>query len=218
MLFSASFSAIFIITGAILYVTIVPLLLTGAIVFLGPLGIILVHMQWLLQTNALTNVIVKKIVINNMSSQVFKLALILNHVDYDANIRFKINNTSVKTTNEMTWLNTLFRRTYMLVEQIINALFSSLLSFIPILGPLLVNQFSCRKRGHSYMIHFYRWQQISDKDAKFFETQHMGQFMGFGMSAGLLELLPIISIVTMISNTVGAAKWSVQLVKKSKQN
>lgn len=64
-----------------LYVTLVPLLVTWAILLLGPLGVILVHIQWILQTNVLTAFVCRTLVLTHITNQIFDISLVLQDQD-----------------------------------------------------------------------------------------------------------------------------------------
>lgn len=219
--FALSYTAIFTTIGAIYYIVIFPVLLTWAVMTLGPLGFILAHIQWLLQTNALTALICRKIILTYMSNQIFDTALYL-HGQSDFLISTKFITVPSNSDNQIHWSMTEFW-TFIVplwvldsVRKILVAIILAGISLIPLIGPPVVNQLISSRRASSYMSRYFILKGSDPKEIKNYEYEHLGLFYSFGMAAGILEFLPVFSIITMTSNTVGAARWSIDIIKKKR--
>lgn len=100
------------------------------------------------------------------------------------------------------------------IRKILVAAILTGISLIPLIGPPIVNQLISSRRAYSYMSRYFVLKGTDPKEAKNYEYKHLGLFYSFGMAAGILEFLPVFSIVTMTSNSVGAARWSIDIIKK----
>ncbi|CAD6644780.1 HN1_G0037220.mRNA.1.CDS.1 [Saccharomyces cerevisiae] len=226
LLFAVCYALIFVTIAGLFYVTLVPLLVTWAILLLGPLGVILVHIQWILQTNVLTAFVCRTLVLTHITNQIFDISLVLQDQDEFLN-EVKVlpkpqkphrkidepdavrNFNTIKGSRIFKIPKLLFRMFF----KVSNFTSLTLLSLIPIVGPILANQLMAPKRTFTYLQRYFLLKGFSKKQAKDFQYEHYASFICFGMSAGLLELIPFFTIVTISSNTVGAAKWCSSLLK-----
>lgn len=194
-------------------------MLAWAIVTLGPLGIILVHIQWLLQTNALTAIVSRKIILTHINNQIFDTTLFL-HGEKEFLRKAKYIKVAPQpkilhwSRNEF-WVTIVPRRALTLLRKALIMILLALISVIPLVGPPITNQLVSARRAYSYMGRYFTLKGCNDKEAKDFEYEHLGLFLSFGMAAGILEFIPLFSIITITSNTVGAARWSVDIIEKS---
>lgn len=219
MIFAACYLSIFVVVAVVYYIVVIPLVIAWGLITLGPLGILLGHIQWILQTNAITTMICRNIVLSHMDNQIFDITL------YSSGQRdFLTRAKYIKVTNkrQQSWEH--FRESWQLhfplmvvhwIRKCFIILILTMLSMVPIFGPPLTNQLVSGRRGFSYMSRYFTLKGTSAAEAKDFQYEHLGLFFSFGMAAGLLEFVPLFSIITITSNTIGAAKWSVDLIKKS---
>lgn len=230
LLFAVCYALIFVTIAGLFYVTLVPLLVTWAILLLGPLGVILVHIQWILQTNVLTAFVCRTLVLTHITNQIFDISLVLQDQDEFLN-EVKVlpkpqkphrkidepdavrNFNTIKGSRIFKIPRLLFRMFF----KVSNFTSLTLLSLIPIVGPILANQLMAPKRTFTYLQRYFLLKGFSKKQAKDFQYEHYASFICFGMSAGLLELIPFFTIVTISSNTVGAAKWCSSLLKGERE-
>lgn len=220
-IFALCYTAIFITIGVAYYVTVLPILLTWAIVTLGPMGFILAHIQWVLQTNALTALVCRKIILTYINNQIFDMTLYL-HGQKDFLMKAKFIEAPADATARVHWSMVEFWTTVIpvwvltTVRKLLLAATFAGISVIPLVGPPIVNQLISSRRAFSYMARYFTLSGTNTNDAKNYEYEHLGLFYSFGMAAGILEFLPIFSIITMTSNTVGAARWSIDIIKKKR--
>ncbi|QLL34059.1 hypothetical protein HG536_0F03840 [Torulaspora globosa] len=207
--------------AVIYYVTVIPLVVAWAMISLGPLGILLAHIQWVLQTNAITTMICRNIVLSHMDNQIFDITLYLNgQKEFLRKAKFiKVTEKPHPTHGFFSgsWQMTFPLLVVHLIRKGLILIILALLSLIPIFGPPITNQVLSGRRGFSYMRRYFALKGQSAAEAKDFQYEHLGLFFSFGMAAGILEFIPLFSIITITSNTIGAAKWSVDLIKKSQK-
>ncbi|CCD23010.1 uncharacterized protein NDAI_0A08570 [Naumovozyma dairenensis CBS 421] len=221
--FGVSYVITFFVIGGLYYLTLLPIVLSWSMLFLGPIGFVLAHLQWVLQTNALTSIISSKLVLPFINDRIYDMALVMNGGEDFLNkgklIRkvksktkkdLKIDSTTSKE-KESQWI---VRKTWSILKFFRNTIITislTLLSMVPLIGPPIVNQIMAPSRSFSYMTRYFYLKGFNHKEAKDFQYENYGHFVCFGMASGILEFLPFISIITMASNTIGAAKWSLAL-------
>ncbi|SCU80253.1 LAME_0B02212g1_1 [Lachancea meyersii CBS 8951] len=213
------FACIFITVAALYYFFLVPILLTWAVTTLGPIGFVVVHVQWLLQSNAvavaLTNILIAPVFANS----IFDAALAkMGHSEFLESAK-KLPIASLKQvswTSLEFWLVVLPGKIISLKLKVASRLFLSVLSLIPIIGPTIANQLLSPKRGFAYNRRLYDLKNLNGTQVKDKFYEHLGQYTAFGMMAGLLELIPVMSIVTVPSNIIAGALWASNELKKNR--
>lgn len=207
---------VFLVVGVIMYVCFVIPLMPVFMGFLGPIGIILLHVQWYLQTNGVTSYVQSELISKYLRIHIFDTALILNGGN-DMILNHKSlkplgKNTSsdVTLTNEK-WTN----------DKILSLSIASLktgtrmalwfLNLVPIVGPIVLNQINARRRALGYLSRYFDLQRLPASEIDKFKYKHLGLLWGFGSAAGLLELIPFFSCISNTAGLVGAAKWSTKL-------
>ncbi|SCU90921.1 LADA_0F07118g1_1 [Lachancea dasiensis] len=211
------FACIFVTVATLYYLFVLPVVLIWAVTTLGPIGFVIVHIQWLLQSNAvaitLTNILITPVFSNSIFDAVLER---LGHSDFLDNAK----RLPVAPLRKMSWKSPQYWLVF-LPGQIISfklkiatTILLSAVSLIPIIGPTLVNQILSPKRGFSYSRRLYVLKNLNPTQLKDKFYEHLGQFTGFGITAGLLELIPIMSIITIPSNLIGGALWASNELKK----
>lgn len=203
------------------YIFIIPIVLAWALVTLGPLGVILGHIQWILQTNALTSMICGKIILTHLGNQIFDITLYLNgQADFLKKAKFikegEKDNCSFFQSFGGSWQVALPLFIIHCLRKLFILAILTLISLIPLLGPMVANQLLSGRRAFCYMSRYFALKGDCAKANKDVQYERLGLFFTFGMAAGLLEFIPFFSIVTITSNTIGAAKWSTQFLKEDR--
>lgn len=185
-----------------------------SMVLLGPLGVILLHLQWLLITNVAANQICHKIVLPNLNWQVYKLTVSQYDVS-PSNIDMNPyeNPHLKKDSNDWWWIVGIIGWGKDRVENIV----TTVISFIPIIGPLMVNVCDTNERTRKCLDPFFKEQNWSKQQIKQFEISRRADFVAFGLVSGILESIPIISIITMTSNIVAGGLWAINLFKSEEE-
>lgn len=202
---------IFVIVAVILYITVVPWALGFSFVLLGPLGAILLHLQWILVTNIIANHVCQKIVLPNLNWQVYKLTVAQCKVTPGSIPMEEYKNPyTEKSKNDWWWIFGVFGWG----KDLVGKAGMTIISFIPVVGPLIVNAVDTNERARKCLQPFFKQQNWSKQQIKQFEINKRADFVGFGLVTGILESIPVLSIITMTSNTVAGALWATNLFKK----
>ena len=181
------------------------------------MGFIIVHVQWLLQSNALAITLTKILISPVFANNIFDATLAnMGHTDFLE----RAKHLPAAPLKKHSW-KTLEFWTVVLPSKIVSLKFSittsvllSVLSLIPIVGPTIVNQLKSPKRGFSYGSRYYTLKNLGGAQLKDKFYEHLGEYTGFGMMAGLLELIPVMSIITIPSNIIAGALWASNELKK----
>lgn len=179
---------------------------------MGPMGIIIVHIQWLLLSNNLATRVCKNLISANLNDHIFKLTILVN----DENLLLRVRQKAQCKNLRKVILNPTFQVYITGIDLLKTFIWRSvlfLISLIPIIGPFIANQLSSVKRSFNYTkFYFFNLKNLSPEQAIHYKYLHLTSFICFGMSAGLLEFLPLLSVLTMTSNIVGAALWSLEFL------
>lgn len=210
VLFSVSFVLIFAVVGIILYAIIIPWGMGLSMVLLGPLGVVLLHLQWLLMTNVVANQVCHRILLPNLNWQVYKLTVSQYNVSpYNIDVEAYENPHLKRDSNDLWWFIGILGWGKNLVQKI----GTTVISFIPIIGPLVVNVCDTNERTRKCLDPFFKEQNWSKDQIKQFEISRRADFVAFGLVSGILESIPLVSIITMTSNIVAGGLWAVELFK-----
>lgn len=197
---------------------ILPILLAWATVTMGPIGVIIVHIQWLLQSNAITVIVSKQLVMPTIMDDLFDSVLkVCGREEFLLRAKMVLSPQVLKKSWKSLefWINDL---PLIILRQIYHwctSLLLVLISLIPLLGPTIVNQLLSPKRGYFYSQRYLKQLKLSEKQRNDRFYEHFGQYTAFGMMSGVMEFIPFISIITMTSNVVAGALWAADDIKKS---
>lgn len=195
-----------------------PFILGGALLTMGPIGLVLAHIQWLVQSNSIAAYICRNLMLEKLNTEVFDLTLAKNGQQKLVSDAKYLSRKTTKSRRSIWSAHTIiYSFLSAKVTSLGQSIVFSLVSLIPVLGPLIVNQITAPDRALSYLNRYLFLKQYTSPDIKKFKYKNLGQLACFGVSAGLFELIPLASMVTIMSNTVGAAIWSADLVKKEQK-
>lgn len=195
-----------------------PFILGGALLTMGPIGLVLAHIQWLVQSNSIAAYICRNLMLEKLNTEVFDLTLAKNGQQKLVSDAKYLSRKTTKSRRSIWSAHTIiYSFLSAKVTSLGQSIVLSLVSLIPVLGPLIVNQITAPDRALSYLNRYLFLKQYTSPDIKKFKYKNLGQLACFGVSAGLFELIPLASMVTIMSNTVGAAIWSADLVKKEQK-
>lgn len=90
------------------------------------------------------------------------------------------------------------------------------ISMIPICGPILVIVLQAPSKGFQSHSRYYALKGYNKGQIRLMYKENMAGYTGFGITANVLEQVPILSVFFMFTNTVGAALWVVDLEMKQK--
>lgn len=97
------------------------------------------------------------------------------------------------------------------------AVFVWLLNLIPILGPCLLILFIAPSKGLRAHSRYFALKGYDTSQIKDIYKKHMGLYTGFGITAAVIEQTPILSMLFIYTNTLGAALWSVSIEEQMNQ-
>lgn len=185
-------------------------LLTLGVITVGPMGLVILHVQWILLSNQFTVFVTKHIISPNLKEHIFRITVESVDKSKLSDLRQK---HEFKPLPKMKYDPTfqVYIRTTEMIRAFLWKTILVLTSLIPIVGPILSNQLSSVKRSYS-LIHYYLYnmKNMNREQALQYKYKHLISFIYMGMSTGILEMLPIFSVFTMIGNVVGGALWSIE--------
>lgn len=192
-----------------------PFVLAGALLTMGPIGFFVAHVQWLVQSNTMASYLCRNLLVDKLNLEVFDVTLVRNGQQKLVTEAKYLDRKSTKT-KKFNWSihNVIYSFVSARINSLTKTIMLSAISLIPILGPLIVNQITAPDRALSYLRRYFWMRHYTGAEIKSFKYKNLGQLACFGVSAGLLELIPFTSMVTIMSNTVGAALWANNLVKR----
>ncbi|SCU96482.1 LAMI_0F06700g1_1 [Lachancea mirantina] len=212
-----SYFCIFVMVAALYYLFILPILLTWAVAAMGPIGFIIVHIQWLLQSNAIAVALTKILIFPVFFASLFDTVLFkLGNEQFLREAKYlpQITSKKISKTSPEFWFGVFPLKVISASFHFLVKVFFMVLSLIPIIGPTAVNQLMSPKRGYAYADRYFKLRKntAEEKNDAFYE--HLGKFTAFGMMAGALELVPLVSLITIPSNIVGGAMWVSDEIQK----
>ena len=92
-----------------------------------------------------------------------------------------------------------------------------LISFIPIIGPILVFYFRVTSKGFLAHRRYFILKGYNKTEMKQTFKANRPAYIAFGLAAVLLEMVPCFDILIMFTNTIGAALWAVDMENKERQ-
>ncbi|EDO14429.1 hypothetical protein Kpol_233p3 [Vanderwaltozyma polyspora DSM 70294] len=221
LLSSSLFVVIFVTIAILYYVLFFPFLLTWYIMSMGPVGLFVAHIQWILQSGSMTKTVCQNMLLKRLNDQIFDMAL-YNNGQKKFLYESKFIKSKPKRKKRLPWRYREFwtydipLMTYTLTRGLAITLILAIISLIPIIGPLITNQLLSPRRAYSYLGRYFFLTGEEPTVSKTFQYEHIGRFICFGMTSGILEFLPFSSIITMTSNTIGAAKWASAIIEENK--
>lgn len=87
------------------------------------------------------------------------------------------------------------------------------INLIPVIGPLIVFFFKASSKGLQAHNRYFKLKGYTRKEIRANHKQNKAVYTAFGVTALLLEMIPVINIFFMFTNTIGAALWVVDLEK-----
>lgn len=177
---------------------------------LGPLGLVIAYIHFLLHANLLTMNVMRFTQLNN---GVFHRTLERNGFQYfitRASQNPPPKRYYIPMDTAYFWLDALPWDMAKAVLTIIATVFLLLISSVPIMGPILFNVLISPFIGRIYFTTYLRLKKFNNKQRKSRFYEKFGQYTAFGMVAGLLETIPVISSITFVSNSIGSALWAIE--------
>ncbi|KAJ3033221.1 hypothetical protein HDV00_006575 [Rhizophlyctis rosea] len=100
------------------------------------------------------------------------------------------------------------------VEGLLQYLITLPLNFIPVVGNIVFLVINGSKSATGLHARYFQLKGFTLEEAKRFVDDRRGAYTGFGVTSLALTLIPVINILFVISNTISAALWAVDLEKQ----
>lgn len=188
-----------------------PILAGWQILLLGPVGLAIAVLQMLLQCNAWTSRGVRNFVLPKFTNDIFELTLLrkgqietlnsLKRRQLPACPELHLNNIEF-------WIHDVPFNTFSFLRWLFVFIFITLISLLPIVGPLAATILQTPDRAYGYYDVWMIRRRLSDKAKRDEYYSRLGQLWAFGLTAGLLELIPGFSALLMISNVIAVGVWA----------
>ncbi|EGW33869.1 uncharacterized protein SPAPADRAFT_148043 [Spathaspora passalidarum NRRL Y-27907] len=91
-----------------------------------------------------------------------------------------------------------------------------ILNFIPVIGPVFTIVIQSGSRGLQGHQRYFQLKGYTRRQKDDIFRAHRAEYMGFGIAALILELIPVINLFLVFTNTIGAALWAVDIERKTK--
>ncbi|KAI1403119.1 hypothetical protein F4819DRAFT_484907 [Hypoxylon fuscum] len=91
------------------------------------------------------------------------------------------------------------------------------LNFIPVVGTVIFILLQGRTRGSSVHGRYFQLKGWSSSQQQDWLERHTGPYATFGVLATLLEMIPVLSMFFVFTNTVGAALWAADIEQRNTQ-
>jgi len=88
------------------------------------------------------------------------------------------------------------------------------LNFIPVVGTVIFVILNGKRSGPERHARYFQLKSMTSSQREEFVERRRGAYTSFGVTAALLEMVPIASIVFNFTNTCGAALWAADLEQK----
>lgn len=88
-----------------------------------------------------------------------------------------------------------------------------LVSFVPIVGPLIFSAMISPVVSRIYFSHYLRLKKLSNRDREARFYSNFGSYVSFGFVAGQLEALPLFAGIAYCSNAIGVALMATEEMK-----
>lgn len=233
------------VIGILYYFLIFPIILVNLTMTMGVIGFVIAHIHFFLEANAISLAIAKIILFPSTNAIFFSLVL-ENHNQQDYLVEAKkqltsrgafqnpekhgsfckiwkqileddiILDLSKDEHDHRYWVHVAPLQILSLFHRMLRFCFLFGLSFIPIVGPILVLCLTSPARAQNCLHEYFVLENYSKDTINNVRRANYGQFLAFGLVAGLLETIPYLSLVFEYSNLNGAALWANDLIEKKK--
>lgn len=121
-----------------------------------------------------------------------------------------------KRNDKVYWMDKAFPEVGYFIFTVAKFIFIVILSNVPIVGPLTVVVLASSMRARGNLRYYFKMTGYDSIMVRVLIHRHYGQFVGFGLVAGIVETVPFVSFLGAISNQIGGALWAIQLIELKK--
>lgn len=195
---------------AVMYLSVYPLYALLSFLAFGPFGVVSSFFTVLQYSNMMLNFLISMVFMPGVRDMVFD-AVLSREGQADMVLQMKIRRKTAKTLKAEKAKAVALFFVDKLPRIILHEILILLVGMIPVIGPCLVVLIRAPCKGRSLHSRYFKLKGWNKQQIKKFDIENRGGYTGIGAAALLLELIPFLTILTMFTNTVGAALWTIQL-------
>lgn len=192
-----------------MYLMVYPFYALLSFLAFGPFGVISAFFTVLQYSNMILNFLISVVFMPGARDLIFD-AVLSREGQAELVIQLKLRRRTHKECIEKLRIFVAF-----LLEKlpllILHEILILLAGMIPVVGPCLVVLIRAPCKGRSLHSRYYKLKGWDKHQIKEFDTHNRGSYTGMGAAALLLEFVPFLTILTMFTNTIGAALWTIHL-------
>ncbi|EDO15806.1 hypothetical protein Kpol_1040p19 [Vanderwaltozyma polyspora DSM 70294] len=196
-----SYSIMYSLVSIAYWATITPMY-TAGLLFLGPPGLAIAIIHTFLHTNALTLMFMR---MSHLQSALVKRTVTFKN--YQSVSKTKPIKFYVPILTNYFWFYYLPKKILKYTSGLFVFLGLMGVCSIPVIGPFLYTLAISPFISRIYVSNIYRLRGMTNKQRYDNFLDHLGKYTVFGIYAGVLELLPVISGLALTTNSVGATLW-----------
>lgn len=194
---------------AAMYLVVYPFYALLSFLAFGPFGVISAFFTVLQYSNMILNFLISVVFMPGARDLIFD-AVLSREGQAELVIQLKLRRKTHKQCIEKLKVAVafLFEKLPFLIFHEVLILFAGM---IPAVGPCLVILIRAPCKGRSLHSRYYKLKGWDKHQIREFDIRNRGSYMGIGVAALLLEFIPFLTILTLFTNTVGAALWTIHL-------
>ncbi|AET41634.1 uncharacterized protein Ecym_8361 [Eremothecium cymbalariae DBVPG len=187
-----------------------PILSAWQVVLLGPIGMVISIIQMVLQCNLWSVRGVKWFVLPVVREDIFDTYLRKKGYGRVLDV-LKLRSVPVPPTYHKNhlefWIYQIPIQIFLVTCSISNSIFIVAFSLIPIIGPTTAVILLSPKRSYNYYNTWMKQLRMTRKMKIDSYYEKLGHHMAFGLSCGLFELFPLLSVIGICSNVISTALY-----------
>lgn len=198
------------ITAGLFFFTYLPQLALCAI-FTGPLAFIPAAIMVLAESYVLVSLVSRTFFLNEAQDKIFDAVLVQqgNAQLVESGREIRSSSSGVKSLGKS--LSKPLNK--FSPEGVLRYIVSLPLNSIPVVGTALFLLYNGKKLGPTFHGRYFQLKQFKSAQSQAFVSQRKAAYTAFGVTALVLNLIPIAGFAFSLTSTVGAALWAGKLEK-----
>lgn len=177
----------------------------------GPIGVFLAWVNFIHQVD-LVSQIVSSFLLYPMPLQLL-FDTVLSREGYDDVVvrgkLFRVVQVGAMTRFKR-WLLDVPNNFILYPMTIVNIILTVVLTFVPIIGPILLVFINAPNRGFGFHTRYYELKGIDTRQKNAFYASRRFNYIGFGIVTGVLQQIPFVSTLFQFTSVTGAALWAAE--------
>lgn len=172
----------------------------------GPVGIIIAWVNFIHEVDLVSQIVSKFLLYPKPLQLLFETVLSREGYD-DVVVRgklFRVVDVSFMKKLKR-WLFDLPNNLVIYPMTGFNFLLTVILTFVPIIGPILLVFINAPSRGYKFHSRYYELKGIGTRQKNAFYASRRLQYISFGIVTGVLQNIPFVSTLFEFTNVTGAA-------------